>query len=67
MRIAVNTKGDYTYYLNFDLIVDFSFERGKNEDVVHFKYSSTTEEDCYEVILITKEEKNRILNKLDLL
>ncbi len=67
MRIAVNTKGDYTYYLNFDLIVDFSFERGKNEDVVHFKYSSKTECDCYEVILITKEEKNRILNKLDLL
>ncbi len=65
MRIAVNTKGDYTYYLNFDLIVDFSFV--EKEDVVHFTYSSTTEEDCYEVILITKEEKNRILNKLDLL
>ncbi len=65
MRIAVNTIGDYTYYLNFNLIVDFSFL--EKVDVVHFKYSSTTECDCYEVIVITKEEKNRILNKLDLL
>ncbi len=65
MRIAVNTIGDYTYYLNFNLIVDFSFL--EKVDVVNFKYSSTTECDCYEVIVITKEEKNRILNKLDLL
>jgi len=65
MRIAVKTTTQ-TYYLNFDLIVDFSFvSTGKGD--FYFIYSTGTEDDNYQKIIISEEEKNRILNKLDLL
>lgn len=65
MRIAVRTSLA-TYYLNFDLIVDFSFKHNEEGNVI-LTYSSTTAEDSFDRIIITEEEKNRILNKLDLL
>ena len=65
MRIAVKTFDNFVFYLNFDLIVDFNFNEGNG--IVHFTYSSMTKDDCYNRLRITKEEKNRILNKLDLL
>ena len=35
MRIEVNTTGNHTYYLNFDLIVEFSFNN-KEMDILFY-------------------------------
>ena len=65
MRIAVNTLGNHTYYLNFDLIVEFSFSNKEDEYFV-LSYTSETVADNWEKIKISEEEKNKILNKLGL-
>tara|TARA_R110002012_G_scaffold296558_1_gene493929 strand:+ start:92 stop:286 length:195 start_codon:yes stop_codon:yes gene_type:complete len=64
MRIAVKTLDIGTYYLNFDLIVEFFFIK-KNKGHFILSYTSTTSTD-YEIIKISEEEKNKILNKLGL-
>ena len=65
MRIAVNTLGNHTYYLNFDLIVEFFF-RNKEDRYISLSYTTTTSEDNWAEIKISEEEKNKILNKLGL-
>lgn len=65
MRIAVKTLGNYTYYLNFDLIVEFSFSKYEREYFV-LSYTSETGPEDWEKIKISEEEKNKILNKLGL-
>ena len=64
MRIAVKTLDIGKYYLNFDLIVEFFFIK-KNKGYFILSYTSTTSTD-YEIIKISEEEKNKILNKLGL-
>lgn len=65
MRIEVNTTGNHTYYLNFDLIVEFSFNN-KEDGYFILSYTSETGPEYWEKIKISEEEKNKILNKLGL-
>ncbi len=65
MRIAVNTLGNPTYYLNFDLIVEFFFTKTDEGNYI-LSYTSTTGADNWDKITISQEEKNKILNKLGL-
>jgi hypothetical protein len=67
MRIAVTSIGKRVFYLNFDLIVEFSFDPTEEKGKLHFTYSSTTQENSFDRFIVSEEEKNRILNKLDLL
>ena len=67
MRIAVKTIGNRVFYLNFDLIVEFNFEATEEKGKFHFTYSSTTQENSFDRFIVSEDEKNRILNKLDLL
>jgi hypothetical protein len=66
MRIEVRTVGNRVYYLNFDLIVEFNFEPTEDGNIT-FTYSGSTEGGCFDIMKISLEQKNRILNKLDLL
>jgi len=66
MRIAVNTIGNHAYYLNFDLIVEFYFLRKKEDEYISLSYTTTLGDDDWEIIKISEEEKNKILNKLGL-
>ena len=71
MIIAVNTiEKKQKYYLNFSLMVEFFFSENE-EGVIKLNYTSTTSQtdhsNSYFYLRVTEEEKNRILNKLDLL
>ena len=64
MRISVERVTGHIYYLNFDLIVEFSFEKSKNNGYLIFNY--THGDDSHDQFVISEEEKNKILNKLGL-
>jgi hypothetical protein len=64
MIIAVNTVGNKTYYLNFDLIVEFNFQH--SIDKKYFIFNYTHGDDSSDQFVISEEEKNKILNKLGL-
>ena len=51
MRIEVNTTGNHTYYLNFDLIVEFSFNN-KEDGYFILSYTSETGPEYWEKIKI---------------
>jgi hypothetical protein len=65
MRISVEKVTGHIYYLNFDLIVEFFFNK-EDEGYFYLSYTSTTGPDNWDKIKISEEEKNKILNKLGL-
>jgi hypothetical protein len=66
MRIAVESTNGVIKYINFDLVSDFWFRKEPQGKDLNFYYESATNCESWSKIIISKKEKNKILNKLGL-